>query len=220
MPKFRQHLSAWQVVADNFMLFFIWAIVLVALLLVFFHIKAVQDKDYHPKAEFMIVLDYDDHRNIDLDLWLKPLNNHKTVFYRNRETDNISLDRDTRGRISNLSKGPDGQEILSGNEEIITIRAVVPGTYEVAVTYYSDAPVNNTTAGISQKVRDKDDPSADYKVKLIKVNPKLTVVWEETRTIHQVKEIQKVVTFRLDPDGSMNVVPNDPEPFLPEGSIP
>ncbi len=208
--KHRHHLSAWQVVADNFMLFFIWGMVLVALLLASFHVKATLDKDYHPKAEYIIILDWPDDRNVDLDLWLRDGYDHY-VFYRNKEISNISLDRDSRGSVSNKSVGPDGKPIISGNEEIITIRALLPGVYQIAVTYYND-----NAAGHADET---PTHALDYNVKLIKVNPQLKILWQEKKTISLIKEVQRVVTFRINEDGTADVIPNPPDSFLGDQAL-
>src|ERR1700683_2334705 len=138
--KHRQHLTAWQGYADLFMLLFQWSMVLVTVMIVFFNIQQKADKDYHPKAEIMIVLDWDDQRNVDLDLWLKP-ENRTYVSYNNKEIENVSLDRDSRGKTSNSSQ-VNGQEVRSSNEEIITIRAIIPGIYQVGVAYYADGEID------------------------------------------------------------------------------
>jgi len=202
----RHHLTSWQAYADVMMLLFGWAMMMVALMVVFFNIQNKENKDYHPKAEYMIVLDYDDNRNVDLDLWLKNQNGQR-VFYRNKEVENVSLDRDTRGHISNESIGPDGVKIYSGNEEIITIRAIIPGaTYQIAVSYYGCASC--------------DDPPIDYTVKVIKVNPKLKVVFEEKKHMSNVKEVQRITTFTVHENGDVEIVPNSSESFLSQDELP
>ncbi len=84
----------------------------------------------------MITLFWDDNRNIDLDLWLLSPTSDKPIYYNNRETENIGLDRDSRGFITNRKELGDGKTAVSANREIIAIRAIMPGDYIVGVTYY------------------------------------------------------------------------------------
>lgn len=154
----------------------------------------------------MIVLDWNDKSNVDLDLWLRNPEG-ELVWYMNKEVSNISLDRDSRGFISNRTM-VDGKPVDSGNEEITTIRAVLSGDYDVGVAYYSSGTGWN-----------REDP-VEYTIKLIKINPTLTVLKEYKGQLNHVKDMDKPITFHIDEDQSVTILPNNGEPFLRPGQIP
>lgn len=209
--KHRQHLTSWQVYADLFMFLFQWAMVLVTVMIIFFHVQSKEEKDYHPKAEYMIVLDWPDNRDVDLDLWLK--NQYGSlVYYKNKELPNISLDRDSRGNITNQSRVDGSKDVRSGNEEIITIRTILPGTYQIAVVYYNDEEHKSSDHSLERNI--------DYTVKVIKINPTLQVVFEEQHHMSQMREVQKVVTFTIEDNGQVKIEPNSPKPFFEESRMP
>lgn len=198
-----RHGNPWVVYADVFSLALMSFLMMICVLILIPLSKQTADKDFHPKAEYMIVLDWDDTKNVDLDLWVKNPQG-ELIWYRNREVSNIGLDRDARGYISNRTQMPDGTVVDSSNEEITTIRAILPGDYEVGVSYYSG----------SQK------EGVDYTVKLIKVNPKVIEVKKLTGHLERVKDVDKALSFHIEQDGAVTVIPNSDEPFLPIGSIP
>jgi hypothetical protein len=205
--KIRHPHSAWQVYADVLMCLLMWAMMCVSMLI----IQNVQSKgklDDHPKAEFMVTLDWDNKRNVDLDLWLQDQNGH-VIYYLAREANNVALDRDSRGFSTNKVKLEDGREITSDNEEIVTIRAIMPGDYLAAVSYYAGADENSTYSFSPV------DPRApiDAKVKLDKVNPKMTMLFNGTIHFTYVKEAQNVVAFHVDEDGKVTILP------LPEDNL-
>lgn len=207
--RHRHHLSAWQVFTDVLILLFAWSWVMIGLLAIFFHVQSVAEKDYHPKAEYMIVLNWPDESNVDLDLWLKNPD-ELLVWYKNKEISNIALDRDSRGSVSNEKKTADGTTVRSGNEEIIAIRSIIPGKYTIAVTYYND---NGSVYG-------NPVSTVEYTVKIYKVNPVMAQIVLEHGTMKLIKQIDKVLSFQIDPDGKIEVVTTDPESFLKPGQMP
>lgn len=213
--KIRPSLSAWQIYADAFMLLFMWAMMVVSALVLFIHVQAKKNEDYHPKAEYLITLTWDDTANIDLDLWLRNPQGSKPVFYQNREDKNIALDRDSRGYISNQSVLESGQLVNTGNREIISIRAIIPGDYVVAVTYYSGINKENNY----QFHMGVEDPAAKIKAKVQvdKVNPTVTPVWSGEQDMTFVKQVKTFVAFHINEDGSVKILPLPESPFLSEG---
>lgn len=197
----RQHHSAWQVYADVLMCVLAFMMLLTSLLLIVTHINATTKQEgIKPKAEYLVTLTWDDARNVDLDLWLKdPQGN--VIYYRSREDTNISLDRDSRGFITNRTTLSDGTIVDSGNREIDTIRAVIPGDYLVAVGYY-------------ENMQYSDDPAIDCLVEVTKLNPTLTLVASAKLHFTKVKEAQNAVAFHVNADGSVQMLPLPPENLI------
>ena len=213
MMKIRRSPNAFTVYTDALLFLFMWAMMLVTVLFIISHVQAKKNEDFHPKAEYLITLTWEDTANIDLDLWLKPPNG-QPVFYQNRETKNISLDRDSRGYITNQSVLETGQVINSGNREIIAIRAILPGDYVAAITYYAGEGKDNLQFPIGKEV-----PGAKIKatIRIEKVNPTVTTVWLGDVDMTFVKQIKTVVSFHINDDGSVKVLPLPEERFLEQG---
>lgn len=192
------------VYTDLLSFLFMWAIALVCILLISIH-KPVNNSHpslLKPDAQYIIELTWDDTRDVDLDVWLQdPMGN--IIYYGNREDTNISLDRDSRGFETNSTKLPDGQIVYSGNRELITIRAIIPGPYLIAVGYYNGKDEKTHayyTAG---------DPKIPikYSIKVFKVNPSYQEVIGKLGTLTAIKEAQNVVAFRVNADGTITILP-------------
>lgn len=199
MARNRHHLSAWQCYSD-FLACVLGFFILISSLLIMIPHQPQKPKDgIKPKAEYLITLVWDDHRNIDLDLWLH--HGSCTIFYNSRECENISLDRDSRGFISNMSRGPDGTDITSPNQEVIAIRAVVPGDYLTAVNYYADQEHGGGDA-------------IDCTIELVKLNPTVTVVNQTKLHLVDVKQTLNAIAFHVDLDGTVTIQPLPPENLI------
>ncbi len=214
--KIRPSLSAWQIYADAFMLLFAWAMMLVFSMVLMLHVQSKKNDDYHPKAEFLVTLTWDDARDVDLDLWLRPPDNpDKPVFYQNRETQNISLDRDSRGYITNRKQLEEGKVAVSANREIIAIRAIMPGDYIVGVSYYDGVDlVDHIHYPTGTPV---DAAKIQARIQVDKVNPSVTSVFDKTVNFTFVKEVQAICAFHIADDGKITMLDKPTDPFLPEG---
>ena len=190
-------------------------IVIVAVLILTMNVKAKHNLDAHPHAEYMVTLEWDNNRNVDLDLWLLDPYDH-AIYYNNREANNISLDRDSRGALTNWTTLPSGKVIHSDNREVVAIRSVIPGDYVVGVSYYAGGEVAMAPDGKSYQsdpyMFGRGDPRAaiDFKVRVEKVNPHMTTISEETFHFNYVKESKNVAAFHIDEDGKITALPTPP----------
>lgn len=193
----KHHLSAWQIYSDQLLLILGFFMLLTTLLVIVPHQKQAHD-GIKPKAEYLITLTWDDQRNVDLDLWLK--HNDCVIYYNSRECLNISLDRDSRGAISNLVvNSVDGTSTLSPNQEVIAIRAKMPGDYLTSVDYYN---MEDATVPI------------DCKVELISLNPMVEIVQTVTLHLDHVKQDLNAINFHVNEDGSIRLLPLPPEDLI------
>lgn len=136
------------------------------------------------KAEYIISVTWPEHLPDDIDLWVQdPIGD--TVSYLRKEAGWLHLDRDDRGEINDTII-VDGQELVYPiNQEVVTIRGIIPGEYTVNLYYYTasnPAPV-------------------EALVKVEKINPTLQTVYVRRVTLHRQDEEQTVVRFTLDRDG-------------------
>ena len=184
----RHHHNAFVPYTDVLMCVLCFTVMAMAMLMLAVNPKTKGSGDVHPKAEYLVTLTWDDQRDVDLDLWLRdPRGN--SIFFKNKEAPNINLDRDSRGFTSNRTWLSDGVIALSSNQEIISIRSIMPGEYVSAVNYYSG----------------DNSPFIDAKVQVQKVNPVFTEIANQELHLASVHESQDAICFRIEQDGSATV---------------
>lgn len=146
------------------------------------------DKKIDPTAEFLIIMTWPDYNPNDMDLWVKdPLGN--IVSYKNKERGIMNLDRDDMGMSNDIIMTGLGETVVNPqNQEILSIRGFLEGTYTVnAFFFLRKYPIKETE--YSKEFNDKDNPQmyTDYNsivkpvpvtVQLVKVNPYTTLVTE------------------------------------------
>jgi len=141
------------------------------------------------KAEYIISVTWPDQLADDIDLWVQdPLG--ETVSYLRKDAGWLHLDRDDRGEINDTII-VDGQEVVYPiNQEVVTIRGIIPGEYIVNLYYY--------TAAQPQPV--------EALVKVEKVNPTLQTVFVKKVLLARQDQETTVVRFNLDKQGTLSGV--------------
>ena len=147
-----------------------------------------------PKAEFLVQLDWDINRDIDLDLWVVGPTK-KPVFYGSRQVGCAELDRDSLGFSTSMVKLDDGTKVRArAYVETTTIRCIEPGHWDVAVNRFSDHTIETGT------------PITAH-VEITSLNPKVRTVWAGDVVVKSVGQTVNVVSFDLDKDGQIKLVP-------------
>lgn len=141
----------------------------------------------NPKAEYIITTSWADGSPDDIDLWIEdPKGN--LVWFRNREADLVHLDRDDRGMLNDTLEN-DGKTFSNPlNQEIVTIRGVVPGEYVVNLHYYAS----------------ETGKPVETSVRLDRVNPTLKVIHYGKLTLDQKGQEKTALRFTLDGDGNVS----------------
>ena len=117
-----------------------------------------------PKAEFLVQLDWDINRDIDLDLWVVGPTK-KPVFYGSRQVGCAELDRDSLGFSTSMVRLDDGTKVRArAYVETTTLRCIEPGHWDVAVNRFSDHTIETGT------------PITAH-VEITSLNPKVRTVW-------------------------------------------
>jgi uncharacterized protein YfaP (DUF2135 family) len=142
-----------------------------------------------PKAEYIITTTWEDENPDDIDLWVEdPKGN--IIWFRNREAGLVHLDRDDRGMLNDTIETA-GETVTNPlNQEVVTIRGVVPGEYVVNLHYYA------TETG----------QPVEAAVRLDKVNPSLEVIDYTKLTLEKKGDEQTALRFTLDADGEVTDV--------------
>ncbi|MCZ6665655.1 MAG: hypothetical protein O7B81_10140 [Gammaproteobacteria bacterium] len=142
-----------------------------------------------PKAEYIITIGWPDNNPDDIDTWVEDPNGN-VIWFRNREAGLIHLDRDDRGIVNDtiVINGTEIQNPL--NQEVVTIRGIVPGEYVVNLHYYAtetNKPVKAT-------------------VKVAKVNPALEIVYYGDTVLDEKGDEKTAVRFVIDKSGRVDQI--------------
>jgi len=141
------------------------------------------------KAEYIISVTWPEYLADDIDIWVQdPIG--ETVSYLRKDAGWLHLDRDDRGEVNDTII-VDGEELLYPiNQEVVTIRGIIPGEYIVNLYYYTAA----------------QPMPVEALVKVEKVNPTLQTVFVRRVTLQQQDEEQTIVRFTLDRKGNLHSV--------------
>ncbi|MCG6965808.1 MAG: hypothetical protein LJE59_04805 [Chromatiaceae bacterium] len=150
------------------------------------------------KAEYIISVTWPDQLADDIDLWVQdPIG--ETVSYLSKDADWLHLDRDDRGEINDTIVIDGKQVIYPINQEVVTIRGIIPGEYIVNLYYFAAAQARPVEA----------------LVKIEKVNPTLQTMYVRKVLLSRQDEEQTVVRFTLDATGKVLHISELPKRLTP-----
>ncbi len=140
----------------------------------------------NPKAEYIITVGWKDGNPDDVDVWVESPSGG-LVWFRNPEVGLLHLDRDDRGLLNDTIE-INGETIVNPlNQEVVTIRGVIPGEFVVNLHYYAT----------------ETNQPVEVTVKVEKINPSLEVVYYGSVTLDRVGDEQTAVRFKIAPDGTV-----------------
>lgn len=146
-----------------------------------------REGDIPAKAEMIITATWADGSQDDIDTWVESPDG-EVVWYRNPEGGLMHLDRDDRG-VENDSLLVDGLNVVNPlNQEVVTVRGILPGDYTVNVHRY----------------RGSDAAVLPVEVSVVKVNPRLEVVYYGTVELRAEGQERTAVRFNVDRDGGIS----------------
>jgi hypothetical protein len=150
------------------------------------------------KAEFLITLTWPDGRKDDVDLYVEdPAGN--LVWFREREAGLMHLDRDDLGLRNDLIEIGGQQVINPLNQEVVSIRGIVPGEHVVNLHLYR--------AEGAMPVR--------AQVKVEKLNPRVEVVFYGDVVLRRQGDESTAVRFSVRADGGFAEVNRLPRSIVP-----
>lgn len=161
-------------------------------------------EDAPKKAEFLIIIEWEDNANDDVDLWVRDPNG-TTVSFTNKTGGLLNLEKDDLGMSNDRWRKPDGTIVtIPINREVITMRGIVPGRYEVAAHIYSMkyAPLRNQTGSSTEPVQTIEGTII---ATLVKINP-YGEVYTSTRTYVSKGQVFTLFNFELDENGKVIVI--------------
>lgn len=134
-------------------------------------------------GEYMIIMSWTNTSQDDVDLWVKNPGN-KTVSFTARDVEGMSLDRDDLGSVSDTIVVNGKAEVIAINQEVVTIRGIEPGIY-------------NITAHMYRKV--SSDPT-EITVEVVKLNP-YRVVYKQTQIMTKDGQEKNFYQFTVNDSG-------------------
>jgi len=136
------------------------------------------------KAEYLISASWPDNSPDDIDIYVEdPAGN--VIWYRHLEAGFLALERDDRGMYKDTLI-VDGKRIQNPlNQEIVTMRSIVPGEYVVDVFHYLANGVDPIPVTVSVQ----------------RLNPTVQVVYSGTVTLDHRGDEKTAIRFTLDKDG-------------------
>ncbi len=170
-------------------------LVIVAILIVSVAPKKVAD-GVHVEAQYLVSIEWDKMLDDDVDLWATgPPDAAKPCFYQNLEAGALSLDRDSRGYMDDKLT-VDGQTVYLPHKEVMTLRGVVPGRYNYGIHLYKARQSDDGHA------RDPHALGIAVHVEVVKLNPKVTVVFRKDFTLDYEGDAINVWAMDVLADGS------------------
>ena len=156
--------------------------------------------DAPKKAEYIIVIEWDPEANDDIDLWVKdPMGN--IVSFTNKMGGLLNLEKDDLGWQNDKWLQPNGKEVVIPiNREVITIRGIVPGKYQIASHIYSKK-ASFTLDGNSMTQNEIAD-SGYVTATLIRINP-YGEVYKTKKSYTKKGQVLTMFNFVLDSKGDV-----------------
>ena len=148
------------------------------------------------KAEFLIILEWDERSAADIDLWvMDPQEN--IVWFQQKTGGFLHLDKDDLGHRNDKIIIDGKEKIIYLNREVVTIRGIVPGEYITNVHAYR---------------KFKNTPVNGY-VRLLKLNPYVEYATEYF-ILKDVGDEVTVFRFEVDNDGYVTDINQDNHRFV------
>ena len=153
------------------------------------------------KAEYLIIIEWDEGINYDVDLWVRDPNGI-TVSFTHKTGGLLNLEKDDLGLSNDRWRKPDGTIVtIPINREVITMRGIVPGRYQVAAHIYSrkiklyTLPDGTTTGA-------RDSTPATIIATLVRINP-YGEVYTTIRNYDTKGQVFSLFNFVLDEEGDV-----------------
>ena len=159
--------------------------------------RALKAGDIPAKAEFIVTLSWPDFNPNDVDAWVEDPSG-RVVWFRERESGLMHLDRDDRG-MANDTIVVNGHQVVNPlNQEVVTLRGIAPGEYTVNAHLYES----------------KDGKPVEVTVSVVKVNPRAEVVFYGQGTLVRKGDETTMVRFTIRPDGSVGDINTLPKSLV------
>ena len=168
------------------------------------------------KAEFMIVLDWDDDKDVDMDLWVQTPNGK--VGFANPSEGSVFLDKDDLGFRNDTYTLENGEmKTVPVNREIVNIRAFESGEYIVNAHLYGGRFISGPTTSSGSKsagvIGNKLTEYLNVKLNIYKLNP-YSVVYSGEKIFTTIRKEKTFTRFTIQDNGMFSNVNNLPKKIV------
>ena len=146
----------------------------------------VDEQQKKPKAEFLITSTWDSDTDDDVDLWIQNPGGD-VMFFREKEIGLMHLDHDDIGRGRDVVVVNGQQIVQHTNQEIATIRGIIPGEWIVNIHMYAK----------------RYSKPANINVRVDKLNPKFITLIDKNYTMTARGEEITVLRFSMTGKGEV-----------------
>ena len=180
------------------------------LALILMNQKTTTDSKITPKADFIITVTWPKESGDDVDAYLEDPLGH-LVFFSRREDGLMHLDRDDLGKRNDIIQTDLGPIEYQLNQEMITVRGIIPGEYTMAVHMYHKM----TESEYGKYEGDHPDPSkpTEVTVKIEKMNPHVKLIALKKVKLENNGDEATVLRFTLDKQGKVTEMNELPKPI-------
>lgn len=156
------------------------------------------------KAEFMVTVTWPYEIDTDIDTWLEEPSG-ALIWYNDKTPKNSAshLDRDDLGNENDVIVVDNKRIEIKRNQEIVTIRGIVPGNYTLNIHYY-----NSRYAGSGP------DPVVPVTVKVEKLNPSVKTIYDTPEPIRLTTEGEERTILHFTVDEAGDVIETSTDPFI------
>lgn len=147
-------------------------------------------------AEYIVQIQWKSEIDCDVDIWMRnPLND--VIGFKNTNAGLMNLERDDLGKYGDIIQNVQGKPIVSsGNEEIVTLRGIIPGKYTVNLHLYTCRTDPNITGKTLESLELGSLVPVDVEVTLIKLNPKYEIL--DRRIVRLNRVWQEITIYSFD----------------------
>jgi hypothetical protein len=191
-------------------------------ILAFILIKPSEDaKKIDSKAEFLIVLEWPDHHNSDIDLWVQDPDMN-AIGFTSKTKDVTTLERDDIGSASDTHLDSAGRVVYDPvNREVTTIRAIKQGEWAVNVHYYRSRaiPKDHVSGVVTPPYEYETKIPVEVEVKVIKLNPTYRTIATKKILLTFQGEERTITRFEINEHGEVVRFIGQPINFVIESDI-
>ncbi len=160
------------------------------------------NENIEPKADIIVMMEWDDESPHDIDLWCKlPGSGNRTVSFNNKSSGLIHLERDDRGVANDILRIGNGIIVNYRNHEVITWRGLPAGTYNINTHFYDRHGGNFDANGIP--IDEPMEEPVTLNVSLIRLNPRYQVMKEVKITLYEIGDEKTAFSFTITQQGDI-----------------
>jgi hypothetical protein len=172
-----------------------------------------KNADVIKKAEYIIVLEWQHEVTDDIDLWVMNPRG-EIVSFRNKSSGFMNLEKDDLGSSNDTITDEYGNIItIELNREIITLRGVIAGEYQVMLHVFSRKYIVNEDIHGDEQAGSTTNSIREFTIEVIKINPYEVVYKRKGNYTYRGQEIS-LVRFTVNSDADFIMFNNLDSDFI------